>query len=118
MKLVLKLAVYAAALWVAVSLVDGLAFEGSWVALVAVALVFAAVNAVVKPVVQVLSLPLILLTLGLFLLVVNALMLGLTIWLAGALGLGITSTGFGATLLGAIVVSIVTWAGEAVLETR
>lgn len=117
MKLVLKLAVYAAALWVAVRLVDGLAFEGSWVALVGVALVFAGVNAVVKPVVKLFSFPLILLTLGLFLLVINALMLAVTIWLAGALGLGITSTGFAATLLGAIIVSIVTWAGEALVPS-
>lgn len=116
MRLAVKLAIYAAALWVAVQLVDGLAFEGSWVALIGVALVFAGVNTVVKPVVKLLSLPLVVLTLGLFLLVVNALMLGLTIWLAGALGLGITSTGFGATFLGAVVVSLVSWVGEAILE--
>lgn len=116
MKLVLKLAVYAAALWVAVRLVEGLAFEGSWVALVGVALVFAGVNTVVKPIIKLLSLPLVILTLGLFLLVVNALMLGLTIWLAGALGLGISSTGFVATFLGAIIVSLVSWVGESLLE--
>lgn len=116
MRLALKLLVYAGALWVAVRVVDGLAFEGSWWALVGVALVFAAVNTLVKPVVKLLSLPLVLLTLGLFLLVVNALMLQLTIWLASGLGLGISTTGFGATFLGAILVSLVVWAGETVLE--
>lgn len=116
MRLLLKILVYAAALWVAVKLVPGLSFEGDLVALVLIALVFAAVNAVVKPIVKVLSLPLVVLTLGLFLLVVNAIMLAITIWLAGEFGLGIESSGFGATFLGAVLVSLVAWAGEALLD--
>jgi putative membrane protein len=54
------------------------------------------------------------LTLGLFLLVINAIMLAVTIWISGMLGLGLTSTGFGATFIGAIVVAIVAWVGEAI----
>lgn len=57
--------------------------------------------------------PLVLLTLGLFLLVINALMFGLTIWISQQLGLGMTSTGFGATFLGALAVTVVSWVGEA-----
>lgn len=110
----LKLAIYAAGIWVAVRLVDGLSFTGDTWALVGVVLLMAAVNIVVKPVAKALSLPAVLLTLGLFLLVVNAAMLALVVWLAGELDLGLTSTGFGATFLGAVVVSIVTWAGEAI----
>lgn len=116
MALVLRIAVYAASLWIAVQLVGGLEFDGSWVALVVIALIFAAINAVVRPIAKLLSLPFIILTLGLFLLVVNAAMLALTIWISGAFDLGLTSDGFGATFLGAIVVSLVAWIGEAILE--
>lgn len=115
MALILKLAVYAVAVWAAVKVVDGLSFEGGLVALVLVALILAAVNAVVKPVVKLFSLPLVILTLGLFLLIVNAAMFGLAIWIAGEFGLGISSTGFGATFLGALIVSLVSWVGEALV---
>lgn len=118
MGLVVKLVIYAAALWVAVQIVGGLEFTGSLWALLGVAVVFAVVNALIKPLVAVLSLPLVVLTLGLFLLVVNAVMLALTIGVSGALELGLTSTGFGATFLGALVVSVVTWAGELLTGTR
>lgn len=115
MGLILKIAVYAVAVWAAVEIVDGLDFEGGIGALILVALILAAVNAVVKPVVKLFSLPLVILTLGLFLLIVNAAMFGLAIWLAGQFDLGITSTGFGATFLGALIVSLVTWVGEALV---
>lgn len=115
MGLVLKLVIYAAALWVAVRLIDGLELTGGALALLAIAVVFAVVNALVKPIVSFLSLPLVLLTLGLFLLVVNALMLALTIAISGALSLGLTAPGgFGAIFLGALVISVVTWVAELV----
>lgn len=113
-RFLLKLAIYAAGIWVAVRLVDGLSFTGDTWALVGVVLLMAAVNTVVKPVAKLLSLPAVLLTLGLFLLVVNAAMLALVVWLAGELDLGLTSAGLGSTFLGAVVVSIVTWLGEAI----
>jgi putative membrane protein len=110
MKRLLGVLVTALALWVAVALVDGLDFDGNWLAFALVALILAVINMVVKPIVKLLSLPIVLLTLGLFLLVVNALMLSLTIWLAAPerLDLGLTSTGFfWATFLGALVISVV-----------
>lgn len=112
-RLILKIAVYALAIWLAVRLVDGLMFDGSGWALLGIALILAILNAVVKPVLKVLSLPLVLLTLGLFLLVLNAFVLWLTVRLSGALDLGLQSDGFGATFLGAIVISVVVWIGEA-----
>lgn len=115
MGLILRIAVYAAAVWAAVRIVDGLSFEGGLVALLFVALILAAVNTVVKPIVKLFSLPLVILTLGLFLLIVNAAMFGLAIWIAGEVGLGISSTGFAATFLGALIVSLVTWVGEALV---
>jgi putative membrane protein len=110
MKLLLRLLVNAAALWVAVRFVPGISFDGNPVLLLAVALVFGVINTIVKPIVTLFSLPAVLLTLGLFLLVINALMLWFTGWLSTQLGLGFHVDGFGAAFLGAIVVSLVAWA--------
>ena len=118
MTLLLRIILYAASVWLAVRLVDGLQFDGSWVALLAIAVILAVVNAVIRPIVNLFSLPLIVLTLGLFVLVVNALMFWLTIWVSGALDLGLTSDGFGATFLGALVVTVVVWVGETLTRTR
>jgi putative membrane protein len=115
MAFVIKVLVTAAAVWVAVELVDGLEFDGTWVGLIVIAAILGVVNAFARPIVTILSLPLVLLTLGLFLLVINALMLSLTIWISEALSLGLSSTGFGATLFGAIIITVVSWIGEALL---
>lgn len=110
MRLILRVLINAAALWVAVRFVPGISYTGSPLMLLGVAFVFGVVNTVVKPLVTLLSLPAVLLTLGLFLLVINAFMLWLTGWLSTALGLGFQVRGVGAALLGAIVVSLVAWA--------
>ncbi len=115
MSFVIKVLVTAVAVWVAVELVDGLEFDGTWVGLIAIAVILGVVNAFARPIVTILSLPIVLLTLGLFLLIINGLMLALTIWVSEELGLGLTSTGFGATLVGAIIVTVVSWIGEALL---
>jgi len=96
MRLLLRLFINAAALWVAVRLVPGISFAGNPLLLLAVALVFGVVNTIVKPLVTLLSLPAVLLTLGIFLLVINALMLWFTGWLSTSLGLGFQVDGFGA----------------------
>jgi putative membrane protein len=77
------------------------------IALAIVALVFSLINSFVAPVVKTLSLPFIILTLGLFLLVINALLLLLTDWIAGKLDVSFYVENFGWALLGAIVISIV-----------
>ncbi|HEY0359225.1 MAG TPA: phage holin family protein [Mycobacteriales bacterium] len=77
--------------------------------LLGVALVFGVVNAVVKPVVKLLTLPLFLLTLGLITLVINALLLQLTAWISDQVGLHFTVSGFGTALVGAIIVSLVSF---------
>ena len=107
MTFALRLLVNAAALWVATRLVSGVGFTGDAVTLFGVALVFSVVNAIVKPVTKVLTFPLIILTLGLFLLVINALMLAFTSTVSGWFGLGFHVRGFWAALLGGLVVSIV-----------
>jgi putative membrane protein len=85
------------------------------VTLVLVALIFGVVNAVVRPVVKVLSLPFIILTLGLLIFVINALMLMLTSWVAGEAGLGFHVDGFWTAVGGAIVVTVATWILQMVL---
>lgn len=114
MSLVLRLLVNAAAVWLAVYFVDGLGMEGSWVAWVVVAAILAVLNAVVKPVAKLLSLPVVILTLGLFLLVINAVLLQVVVAISDAIDMGLTSSGFVATFLGAIVISIASWIGEVV----
>ena len=110
MRLILRILINAAALWVAVRFVPGIAYTGAPLMLLCVAVVFGVVNTIVKPIVTLLSIPAILLTLGVFLLVINALMLWLTGWLSTSLGLGFHVEGIGAAFLGAIVVSLVAWA--------
>jgi putative membrane protein len=107
MRFVIRLIVNAAALWVAIRLVPGITFAGDEVMLLVVALIFGVVNAFVRPVLTLLSLPILILTLGLFTFVLNALMLWLTSWLSGALGLGFHVAGFWPAFLGALVVTIV-----------
>jgi putative membrane protein len=104
---VVRLLVNAAALWAATKLVDGVTFNGDWISLFGVALVFGVVNAFVRPIATVLTFPLIIVTFGIFLLILNGFMLILTSKLSAALGFGFHVSGFGAAFWGALVVSIV-----------
>jgi putative membrane protein len=97
----------AAALWVAALLLPGLDFEGTIVQLLLVAAVFGIVNSLLRPILTVLTCPLIVLTLGLFTLVINALMLMLTGALSARWGLGFTVSGFWAAFFGGLVVALV-----------
>ena len=102
-----RLLVNAAALWVATRLVSGVTFSGDWLPFLGVALVFGVVNAFIRHVAKILTFPLIIVTLGIFALVVNGLMLWLTSSLSMALGLGFHVSGFWAAFFGALVVSLV-----------
>jgi putative membrane protein len=111
---VLQVLVNALGLAMAVWAVPGIELTGDddtdrVVTLLLVALVFGLVNLVVKPLTQLVALPLYLLTLGLIAFVVNALMLWLTSWIAGVFGLPFSVDGFWAALLGALVISFVGW---------
>jgi putative membrane protein len=107
-RLLVRFLINALALVVADALVPGIRIEG-WQAYTVMAIVLGFVNAVAKPVLELLTCPLIILTLGLFLLVLNAAMLGLAAWIAGALGADVHVDGFGAAFVGAIIISIVSW---------
>src|SRR5262245_50562767 len=107
MAFILRLLVNAAALWVATRIVPGVTYAGATVPFLGVALVFGVVNAVIAPVTKFLTFPLIIVTLGIFALVVNGLMLWVTSSIADALGLGFRVAGFWPAFWGALVVSIV-----------
>lgn len=107
MRFLLRLLATAAALWVAVVLVPGITYTGGVLGLLGVALVFGFVNAVIRPILKVLTCPLVVLTLGLFVFILNAFLLWVTAEMAQALGLGFDVTGFWAALVGALIVAIV-----------
>ena len=120
MRFIIWVVVNALALAAAVALLDGIELTGDTdadkaITLIGVALIFGVVNAVVGPVVKLLSLPFIILTLGLLLFVINALLLLLTEWISRAFGLGFSVDGFWTAVLGAIIITVVTWALEFVL---
>jgi putative membrane protein len=115
----------AAAVAVATWLINGIYFTGptsgtaelehKLVPLLLVSLILGVVSAFVKPVVTFFSIPFIVLTLGIFLLVINALMLMFTAWIAGVLGIGFHVDGFWNAVLGSIVITLVNWAIDAAL---
>lgn len=117
--MVVRFAINVAALWLAQFLVRGFNID-SPAALIVGALVFGVMNAVVKPVVSFISCPLTCLTLGLFMLVINAIMLRLTGWVAGWFDLAFVVDGWWAAILGALVIAVTsavisTWADTAIL---
>jgi putative membrane protein len=125
--ILVKLLANAIALAVAAWLLSGITVQGSTttsrvLTLLVVAAIFGVVNAVVKPIATVLSLPFIVLTLGLLIFVINALMLLLTSWISGALNVPFHVDGFGPALLGALIITVVSWLLNVILpddlETR
>ena len=107
MSLLLHWAFNAVALWVASYFLAGLDFNGDIVRLLMVAAVFGIVNSTLRPLLTILTCPLIVLTLGFFSLVLNALMLLVTGWLSESWKLGFTVSGFWAAFFGGLVVGLV-----------
>lgn len=112
---VIQTLVNAAALYVAVLVVPNLAFGGEWWKLLLVAFIFGLINTFVRPVLRIFTLPITIMTLGIFLLVINALMLLLTGVISSELDLGFRVGDFIAALLGSIVISLVGMALSMVL---
>ena len=111
MRLLARFLVVAAAVWLVAAYVPGVTVSAGISSYFWIALVFAAVNLLVKPVLKLLSFPLLLLTLGLFLVVINAAMFGLTAWLTERLAVD----GIAPAVLGSLVISVVTWVGDNVV---
>ena len=99
-----RLLVTALGLWAATAIVPGVTIHGVG-SLIGAALLLGLVNAVIRPIILILTLPLTLLTLGLFIFVVNGISLSLVAWLMP----GFTLSGFGAAILGSIVVGLTGW---------
>jgi putative membrane protein len=116
--LLIRWLVNAVALAVAAFLLPGLRLEQDLGSLLAVAAVFGIVNALVRPLLTVLSCPLVVVTLGLFVFVINGLMLLLTGWISRQYGLGFEVEGFWTAVLGGIIVGLVSTAATLVVGTR
>jgi len=113
-KVIIKILVVAASLWAATQLVSGITVTAETpleevLTLLAVALIFGVVNAVLKPIIKTIGCAFYVITLGLFALVVNAALLLFTGWLARLFDLGFHVEGFWAAFWGAIVISVVSW---------
>ena len=106
--LLFRLLITALGLWAAATLVPGMAIAGVG-SLIVAALLLGFVNAIIRPVILILTLPLTLLTLGLFIFVVNGISLALVAWVMP----GFTLSGLGAAILGSIVVGLTGWVGSA-----
>jgi putative membrane protein len=106
-QLLLRLAINAISLAVAIKLINGITFNGEWWKILFIAAIFGFVNALIKPIVQFFTFPIIIVTLGLFTLIINAGMLAITAALSGPLQLGFHISGFWPALLGALVISVV-----------
>lgn len=99
------------ALAAAAYLVPGIAVVGepTWVTVAVMAIIFGLANALIRPLLKLLTCPLIILTLGLFTLVINGIMLWLSSWIATQFGVGFEVDGFWAAFLGALVISVVSF---------
>lgn len=106
-RFLLRLLITALALWVAARLVPGIVYQGGWLGLAALALIFGLVNATLGTVLKVLSCPLIALTLGLFTLAINAALLMLSAGVGNMLGIAFEVEGCIAALLGAVIIAVV-----------
>lgn len=107
--LALRIMINALSIGVAVKLVDGITFTGEWWKMIIIGLIFGIVNSLLKPIIAFFSLPLIVFTLGAFMLVINALMLILTAKLSSPFDLGFHVDGFLPALLGSIIISIISF---------
>jgi putative membrane protein len=106
-KFILRWVINAIALFLVVYLVPGVNLEGGWVSILWLALIFGLINAFLRPLLKLLTCPLIILTLGLFTLLINTFLFWLTSQVGLAFGIGFTIDGFWPAFLGGLVVTVV-----------
>lgn len=106
-KFLIRWAINAIALYVAVRIVPGIRFSGAWTGILWLALIFGLLNALVRPLLKFLTCPLIILTLGLFSILINTALLLLTSAIGQSFGIGFTVDGFWQAVLGSLVISFV-----------
>jgi putative membrane protein len=117
-KNLIKWIINTVAILIAVHLVPGITYTGQWWGILLVAMLFGFVNSFVRPFIKFFAFPLIILSLGLFIFVINALMLVITSGLSEFLGLGFTVDGFKTALFGALIISIVSTLLNCLLPSR
>ena len=109
-RILLRWAINAVALWAAITYVPGIqADQLSWPAILGLATIFGLINALVRPVIELLTCPLIILTLGLGTLLINTFLFWLTGLIGSRFDIGFTVDGFWTALLGSVVITLVTW---------
>lgn len=123
MDFIARLLATMAGLWVTIHVVSSISIDSSSasetvIVLAVVALVFTAVNSIIKPIVTTLAFPLYLLTFGLFALVTNSLLFSLTGWLSTSLGFPMKTGGFWSCLAGAIITSVVSALVSGILRDK
>jgi putative membrane protein len=102
-------AILTLAVWIAAAIVPGIVLDG-WKSAIVVGLILGFLNAILKPILFFISLPITVLTLGLFLLIINTALLALTAWIAGQIdGISFDIDDFWAAFLGALIISLVSW---------
>lgn len=106
-KFILRWAINAVALFIAVRFVPGIHLQSGWISIIWLALIFGFINAFLRPLLKFLTCPLIVLTLGLFTLLLNTFLFWLTGQVGQTFGIGFTLDGFWPAFLGALVVSLV-----------
>ena len=115
-KFLIRWAINALALFAAIKIVPGIIFEGDWLGILWLALIFGLLNALVRPLLKILTCPLIILTLGLFTIVINTALLFLTSRIGESFDLGLHLTGFWPAVLGSLVISLVSVVMSVVLR--
>ena len=105
--LILRVMINALSIAAAIKIIDGITFTGEWWKMIIIGAIFGIINALIKPLMMLFTLPLIVFTLGLFTLIVNAVMLIITEKLSAPFNLGLQIDGFWAAFWGALIVSIV-----------
>ena len=105
-KYFIKWLVNTIAIMLAIKFVPGIVYSGEWWGILVVGLIFGLINTFIRPFIKLFALPLLILTLGLFTFIINALMLSLTSWLSDKFQLGFSVESFKAAFLGALVISL------------
>ncbi len=108
MKLLIRAAINAGIVFLTFNVIDGLDFGGDWIAMLIIVGLLAFANAFVRPVLKLLALPVRILTLGIATLVINVAVVVGVIWIAEQMELGVTSDGWWPTVLGALMITVLT----------
>lgn len=107
-RIILNWVINTISIMLAIKFVPGIVYSGKWSGILIVGLIFGLVNTIIRPIVSFFTFPLLILSLGLFTFIINAMMLSMTSWVSGEFRLGFHVYGFRAAFWGALIISILT----------